>query len=339
MRASSVAVSARPSDQRLQHVGARGIAGECRDLGEEGGAGHRIDLLHRRAILHRHKARCFGHRRNVRSGGRAGWRHDEHPTRIHPFRRGRRYRRARPHRPAAALVAAGPHEARASPAGRPPSRRHRPLGEGAPARVCQVVLAGIAAVGRRGPLPWRTLVMRRGYHTSTRGYLPFRPRRESIGPRSAIREASHEASAPRHPAGQGPVALEAGLRRRRRGDGASGHRPGARRCQRGSDHDGDQPVALARRLRQDGRPLREGDREPYRARCPALRRQHREAAQLGALQRGPLRPPADECQLVRRDVFRRISDADPGHRPGLQARSRHLQLRRFRSISIRRRRP
>ena len=89
-------------------------------------------------------------------------------------------------------------------------------------------------------------------------------------------------------------------RRRRRADDRRGAGQGR------ADHDRDQPVALVRQLPQDGRALREGDRQQGRARRQPVRRLAREAAQLGARRPGPVRPPDHELGLVRRDVFRRL---------------------------------
>lgn len=86
---------------------------------------------------------------------------------------------------------------------------------------------------------------------------------------------------------------------------------------RADDHC-DQPVALVRQLPQNGRDLREGDRQPGRARRQSLRRIAREAAQLSARGERPVRPPDHEQRLGRRDVFRRLRRADRGGRSVLK---------------------
>ena len=68
-----------------------------------------------------------------------------------------------------------------------------------------------------------------------------------------------------------------------------------------ADHRRHQPVALVRRLQQDRRGLREGDRQQGRARRQSVRRQRREAAQLGAREGRDLRHPDHQLHLSRRD--------------------------------------
>ncbi len=179
------------------------------------------------------------------------------------------------------------------------------------------------------PLLLRPLtVMRPGYHVRAPGICPpARGMTPLVQRFEDRRRRPCAAQAPRDLTAIGPSLSRRGfVGGAAMATGLVCRRTGSRRRQRGSDHDGHQPVALARRLRQDRQPLRAGDGQSHRARRPALCRQSREAARLGALERGSLRPAADERELVRRDVFRGLPHPDPGDRPRLQARSGDLLL-------------
>ena len=81
-----------------------------------------------------------------------------------------------------------------------------------------------------------------------------------------------------------------------------------------------------------GRGLREGDRQQGQPRRQPVRRQRREAAQLGAREGGPVRPAGDELDLARRVLPRRLPRAAERDRPGVQARPAGDQLRRHRLL-------
>ena len=85
-------------------------------------------------------------------------------------------------------------------------------------------------------------------------------------------------------------------------------------------------------FRKLGRGLREGDRQQGQARRQPVRRQRREAAQLGARGGGPVRHPGHELGLARRVLSRRLPRAAQRHRSRLQARSAGHQLRRHRVL-------